>query len=124
MVCSEQLSLFFQKLFLYGCKQWVKRIQKVASVFILETSPRAHPANLSFRIDSFKFRRYMSGKCRKYGAHIKLTFTGYDLFLQCFLCIQPFFRQRPLPIIQVRHTMPRQVSRPCEIVPYFLIRQS
>ena len=84
----EQLSFVLPETLSVWLQTMGQADQKVASAFILEASPRAHPANLSFRIDSFKFRRYMSGKCRKYGAHIKIDVHGLRFVsCQCFFCV-------------------------------------
>ena len=96
----------------------------MASVFFVETAPLAHGVNLRFRINLLQLSRHMTCKSRKNRSHIKLALASQNLFLQSFLLHQPIFRKRTLPIIHIRHTVPRQLSRAGKISANFFVRQS
>ena len=123
MIGAVNRVLFFQKHFLNLCEQRVHWVKEATSVLIGIACPRSQFGYLGIGINTFQFLRHMTGKSRKNGFHVQLPFTGYNLFLQLLLSVEPGHRQISLPIVNIQHTVPRQMCRACEIIAYFAFRQ-
>lgn len=63
----------------------------------------------------------MPGEGRQHGFHVQFPLAGHDPLLQLHLCVEPALGQRRLPVVEVRHPVPRQVGRAGEIAAYLLV---
>ena len=111
MIRAEHFSLNGKEILLNFRIKRIHRSKESASVFVSKSAPITDAGSVYRRIHIRQFLRHMSCKSREYRSHAQLTFSLQYLLLQFCLSVYPFLWQRALPIVYIRHSVPREMGR-------------